>query len=384
MTAPPGTSPPDFGGADVATLFRHVLERLSRRESLGEELAAEAMGRVMEGAVAPALIGAFLIGLRTKGETVAEIVGCARAIRSRAAPFPADRADLVDTCGTGGDGSGTFNISTTAALLAAGAGARVAKHGNRAVSSRTGSADVLEALGVDISMGGAEAAEALEHAGVTFLFAPAFHSAMRHAGPVRRELGVRTVFNLLGPLCNPAAAAAQVIGVFDAALVRRVAEAAAQLGVSRVMVVHGRDGLDELTVTGPSLVAEWDGSALREYELHPEPLGIPRHDGAALRGGDAGTNAGILRRVIDPAAETDEELAACRDVAVLNAGAALFVAGRAANLRDGVVLARAGIHSGAARETLGRLVAVSREIGARRAKRVAGRPAPAMSAGWGK
>lgn len=368
----------------MPTLFRHVLERLSRRESLGEELAAESMGRVMEGEVSPALIAAFLIGLRTKGETVAEIVGCARAIRSRAAPFPADRADLVDTCGTGGDGSGTFNISTAAALVAGGAGARVAKHGNRAVSSRTGSADVLESLGVDISMGGAEAAEALEHAGVTFLFAPAFHSAMRHAGPVRRELGVRTVFNLLGPLCNPAAAAAQVIGVFDAALVRPVAEAAAALGVGRVMVVHGRDGLDELTVTGPSLVAEWDGSTLREYELHPEPLGVSRHDGGALRGGDSSVNAAILRRVLDPAAPMNEELAACRDITLLNAGAALYVAGHAANLRDGVSLARASIDSGAADQTLARLISVCQEIAARRAKRVTSQPTPAMTAGWGK
>ena len=368
----------------AATPFRDVLDRLGKRESLDEQAASDTMGTIMDGQATPAMIGGFLMALRAKGESVSEIVGCARAIRSRAAPFPADRSDLVDTCGTGGDGSGTFNISTTAAIIAAGAGAMVAKHGNRAISSRTGSADVLEALGVDISMGGVEAAEALAAARVTFLFAPAYHSAMRHVAPVRRELGVRTVFNLLGPLCNPAGAAAQLIGVFDRALVRPVAEAAASLGLRRAMVVHGRDGLDEITVTGPTFVAEFDGVGIREYELDPRELGMAIHDGVLLRGGDAPANAGILRQVLTPDSARTPSLSACRDVAVLNAGAALYVAGRAPSLPDGIAQAREAVADGSALAALERLTGVCSRIAARRARKVVPTAVPAMSAGWGR
>jgi anthranilate phosphoribosyltransferase len=372
-----------------AALFREVLNQLAAGADLGEGLAAETMGRVMEGKASPAFVAAFLMGLRVKGETVDEIVGCARAIRARALPFPGARPGLVDTCGTGGDGAGTFNVSTAAAFVAAGAGVPVAKHGNRAVSSRAGSADVLEALGVEVGMTGADAAAALDAAGVTFLFAPTFHAAMRHAAPIRRELAVRTVFNLLGPLCNPAGATAQVVGVFDAGLVRTLAEAFARLGSRRVMVVQGYDGLDELTVTGPSRVAEWDGSTLQEYAIEPTSLGLPVRRSDELRGGDPPTNARILRAVLD-GHDTDEarsgaiSAAAARDIVLLNAAATLVVAERAADLREGLDLARRSIDSGAARERLEALVAFSASLRSRPGRHASESPVPEMMPGWGR
>jgi anthranilate phosphoribosyltransferase len=374
--------------------IRHALARLARGEDLGEEAAFDAMAAVMEGTVSPTLIAGFLLGLRAKGETVPEIVGCAQAIRARSAPFPGTRPGLVDTCGTGGDGSGTFNISTTAAFVAAGAGAAVAKHGNRAISSATGSADVLEALGVEVTMDGREASAALAATGITFLFAPVYHSAMRHAAPVRRELGVRTIFNLLGPLCNPAGASAQVVGVFDGALVRPVAEALAQLGAERAMVAHGDGGLDELSVSGPSRVAEWDGQTIRERTVDPVELGLPSRRLDELRGGSATVNAALTRIALGdaaPAADTpDDPLppgtnpVAARDVVLLNAAAALVVAGRAADLREGLELARRSVDSGAALARLHELVAFSGAVRAqRRTPRI--EPAvPAMRTGWGQ
>jgi anthranilate phosphoribosyltransferase len=364
--------------------IRTALGHLARGGSLTEDQAMEAMAVVMEEGLSHTLMAAFLMGLRGKGETVDEIVGCARAIRARSAPFPGARPGLVDTCGTGGDGAGTFNISTTAAFMVAGAGVEVAKHGNRAVSSATGSADMLEALGMEVTMDGREASEALDTAGITFLFAPVFHAAMRHAAPVRRELGVRTIFNLLGPLCNPAGASAQVVGVFDGELVRPVAEALARLGARRAMVVHGADGLDELTVTGPSKVAEWNGATIEEWTVHPEELGLSLRKGAELRGGDAAANAAIARDVLSkaPSAQTNPE--AARDVVLLNAAAGLVVAERAGDLREGLELARAAVASGAALDRLETLVAFSGKVRQRRrAPRV--EPAvPAMDTGWGR
>jgi anthranilate phosphoribosyltransferase len=364
--------------------IRAALGQLARGGSLTEEQAMEAMAVVMEEGLSPTLMAAFLMGLRGKGETVDEIVGCARAIRARSAPFPGARPGLVDTCGTGGDGAGTFNISTTAAFVVAGAGVEVAKHGNRAVSSATGSADMLEALGVEVTMDGREASEALDTAGITFLFAPVFHAAMRHAAPVRRELGVRTIFNLLGPLCNPAGATAQVLGVFDGELVRPVAEALARLGARRAMVVHGADGLDELTVTGPSKVAEWNGATIKEWTVHPEELGLSLRKGAELRGGDAAANADIARGVLSKAPSAPANPEAARDVVLLNAAAGLVVAEGAGDLRDGLELARAGVASGAALERLEALVTFSGKVRQRRrAPRV--EPAvPAMGTGWGR
>jgi len=358
--------------------LRDALARLARGQGIDEAGAAAAFGEVMEGGAPPQLVAALLMGLRARGETVDEIVGAARAIRERALPFPVPGAGLVDTCGTGGDGAGTFNISTAAAFVAAGGGARVAKHGNRAVSGRTGSADVLEALGVEVGLNGPEAAAALDHAGITFLFAPTFHAAMRHAGPVRRELGVRTVFNLLGPLCNPAGARAQLIGVFDGELVAPLAAALGRLGASRALVVHGRDGLDELSVCAPTRVAEWDGERVREYEVEPESLGLRLRDPAELRGGDAATNAAILRAILGG------EAGAPRDVVVLNAAAALLAAGIADDLDEGLERARASIDTGAARARLDALVAFGRERAAARRQPVVEQPVAASNAGWAR
>ncbi|HUF14000.1 MAG TPA: anthranilate phosphoribosyltransferase [Longimicrobiales bacterium] len=368
--------------------MREVLEALARGRDLSESEAAEAMGRVMAGEVSPAVMAGLLMALRAKGETVPEIVGFARAIRARALPFPRSGAGLIDTCGTGGDGAHTFNVSTAAAFIAAGAGARVAKHGNRAVSSRTGSADVLEALGVEVGMGADDCVRALDTAGVAFLFAPTYHAAMRHAAPVRRELGVRTVFNLLGPLCNPAGAEAQVVGVFDAALVAPVAEALGQLGARRAMVVHGADGLDEITVTGPTHVAEWDGERVVEYELTPGELGLETHDVASLRGGDAAENAALLRSVL--AGVADDAAARARlDIALLNAAAAIRVGGLAPDLPAALDLAWVSVGTGAATTRMAALVALSDALrqgrgGAPHIERVAEPPVPASAAGWGR
>lgn len=360
------------------TLFQDVLGLLAGGGALDRDTAARAMGVIMDGAATPAQIGAFLLSLRTRGETVDEITGCAEAMRARAMTVHHEYAGVVDTCGTGGDGSGTFNISTTAAFIVAGAGLKVAKHGNRAISSRTGSADVLETLGLELDMAGPEAAGALDEVGITFLFAPTFHAAMRHAAPVRRELGVRTVFNVLGPLCNPAGATAQVVGVFDGSLVRPLAEVLANLGVRRAFVVHGSDGLDELTVTGPSRVAEWDGRSVREYTVDPTDLGLERRTAAQLAGGDAALNARLLRSVLEGAT------GAARDVAMLNAAAALVASDAASDLAGGLELARQSIDSGAALDRLHALLAYSAKLRQREgARRVQAEHVPPVLPGWG-
>jgi anthranilate phosphoribosyltransferase len=346
--------------------FRDALAQLAAGETLSRDVAASAMATIMDGQATPAQIGAFLLGLRSKGETVDEITGCAEAIRSRALPVPHSYERLVDTCGTGGDGASTFNISTTAAFIVAGAGQKVAKHGNRAISSQTGSADVLEALGVQIDMAGPEVVGALDEVGITFLFAPTFHSAMRHAAPIRRELAVRTVFNVLGPLCNPAGATAQIVGVFDPNLAPVIAEVLGNLGVERAVVVHGSDGLDELTITGPSRVAEWTGHSVIEYAISPEDMGLSTKPGESLKGADAETNARILRAVLEG------EPGGPRDVALLNAGAALMVAGAAEDMREGVTRAMTSVDSGAALTRLDALLEYSERLrvreGGRRAQ----------------
>jgi len=337
------------------------------------------MATIMEGRATAAQIGGFLMGLRAKGETVDEITGCAEAIRSKALRVSHQYPRLLDTCGTGGDGCSTFNISTTAAFIAAGAGQKVAKHGNRAISSQTGSADVLESLGVEIDMAGPEAAGALDAVGMTFLFAPTFHSAMRHAGPPRRELGMRTVFNVLGPLCNPAGATAQIMGVFDGSLAPKLARVLGNLGVQRALVVHGSDGLDELTITGPSLVAEWTGSEVKEYTLAPEDVGLVRGTAESIKGGDAMTNAGMLRAVLEGRAGGP------RDVAILNAGAALVAANVAEDIREGVETAKAAIDSGAALASLEALLEYSRKLRAREGgQRVREEKVEGGIPGWGQ
>ncbi|NIR44624.1 MAG: anthranilate phosphoribosyltransferase [Gemmatimonadetes bacterium] len=336
--------------------LRSTLGQLAQGKDLTREDAAAAMSVIMEGGATPAQIGAFLMGLRAKGETADEITGCAEAIRAKSMPVPHSYPKLLDTCGTGGDGASTFNISTTAAFIAAGAGQKVAKHGNRAISSQTGSADVLEALGVQVDMAGPEAAGALDEVGMTFLFAPTFHSAMRHAAAPRRELGMRSVFNVLGPLCNPAGATAQVMGVFDGDLAPKLARVLGNLGVERALVVHGSDGLDELTITGPSRVAEWTGAEVKEYEVEPEDVGLKRGLLESLKGGDASTNAEILRAVLEG------KDGGPRQVALLNAGAALLAAGQAADLREGVERAREAVDSGAALARLELLLDYSRML----------------------
>ncbi|MDX6520592.1 MAG: anthranilate phosphoribosyltransferase [Gaiellales bacterium] len=317
---------------------------------LSSEQAHAAMMQVMGGEATPAQIGGFLVALRMKGETVDEITGCARAMRAHAEPATPAHSTLVDTAGTGGDGSHTFNISTAAALVAAAAGASVAKHGNRAVSSRCGSADVLEALGVRIDLSPADVAACIDEVGFGFLFAQAHHPAMRHAGPVRRELGVRTVFNLLGPLTNPAGARRQLVGVYDRALVEPMAQVLALLGAEHALVVHGAGGLDELTPTGENLVAELRDGEITLRTVDPRQFGAGPGTPDDLLGGDASDNAAIVRTVFD--GETGPR----RDAVILNAGAALYVAGVSGSLESGVRDARDAIDDGRATETLRRLV----------------------------
>jgi anthranilate phosphoribosyltransferase len=320
------------------------------RDLLGEEAHA-AMMQVMGGQATPAQIAGFLIALRMKGETVEEITGCARAMRAHVTPALPQHETLVDTAGTGGDGAHTFNISTSAALVAAAAGAFVAKHGNRAVSSRSGSADVLEALGVRIDLTPEDVAACIDEVGFGFMFAQAHHPAMRHAGPVRRELGVRTVFNLLGPLTNPAGARRQVVGVYARDLVEPIAQALAALGCEHALVAHGAGGLDELTPTGENLVAEVRDGEVTISTVDPREFGAGPGVPADLGGGDAADNAAIVRTVFD--GETGPR----RDAVILNAGAALYVAGVSDSLEQGVYAARDAIDDGRATATLDRLIA---------------------------
>jgi anthranilate phosphoribosyltransferase len=314
----------------------------------------EVVAVIMAGAASEAQIAGLLVALHVKGESVDEVTGAARAMRRFAAPWPG-RDDVVDTCGTGGDASGTFNISTAAALIAAGAGLRVAKHGNRAMSGKVGGADVLEALGVRLELSPARAAACLDAVGMVFLFAPMFHPAMRHVAPVRRALGIRTIFNLLGPLANPAGARAQVVGVFSDAWLEIMARALANLGAQRALVVHGADGLDEITLSGETHVAELRDGAVRTYALDPRRFGLELCRPAELRGGDVAANAALVRRIVG-----GQGSAAQADVACLNAAAALYVGGRAADLGEGLRQARAALDSGGARRVLERLAEFSR------------------------
>ena len=336
--------------------WRGVLATLTAGGDLSTDEAAAAMAEIFAGGASPAQIAAFIVALRMKGETLAEMTGLVRAMLEVAEPVPLDealRARLVDTCGTGGDRSGTINVSTIAAFVVAGAGVPVAKHGNRAASSRAGSADVLEALGVRIDLGPDGVARCLAEAGIGFCFAPRFHPAMRHAGPVRRELGVTTVFNFLGPLANPTRPPHQVVGVSDGRMALRMAGVLAAIGATRALVVHGSDGLDELTTTGPSTVVWQEGGEARTSTIDPAALGLAPATREQLAGGDAVANAASLRAVLSGAA------GAHRDIAVLNAAAGLVAAGAAATFEDGVDQAQRSIDEGAAAEALDRLIATS-------------------------
>jgi anthranilate phosphoribosyltransferase len=343
-------------------MITDALHRIANhRQSLSREEARVVMAEVLTGKCTDAQIAALLVALHMKGETVEEIVGFAEAIRAAAAPLNlhpnhtvdvsgTQRDALVDTCGTGGDASGTFNISTATALVAAGAGVRVAKHGNRSVTSKCGSADVMEALGVNINLPPARLAGCLEEVGIAFLFAPAMHSAMKYVQSARRELRLRTVFNLLGPLTNPAHASAQVVGVYSAALVEKLAEALSMLGLHRALVVHGLDGLDEITIAGPTRIAEVRDGTIRTYEVTPEELGLKRGTLDDISGGDAAANATIIRDVLAG------KKSSRKDVVLLNAAAALVAAGKADHLADALPLASKSIDSGAAAEKLQALV----------------------------
>jgi len=333
-----------------------VLTELTAGRDLSAEQAAAAMADVFAGGATTAQIAAFIVALRMKGETLEEMTGLVRAMLAVAEPVPMDdslRARLVDTCGTGGDRSGTINVSTIAAFVVAGAGVPVAKHGNRAASSRAGSADVLEALGVRIDLGPDGVAECLTEAGIGFCFAPRFHPAMRHAGPVRRELGVTTVFNFLGPLANPTRPPHQVVGVSDERMATRMAGVLAANGAVRVLVVHGSDGLDELTTTGPSSVVWQEGGQARTLTVDPGALGFAPATRDQLAGGDAAANAASLRSVLDGVR------GAHRDIAVLNAAAGLVAADAASSFEEGVTAAQRSIDDGAAAAALEHLIATS-------------------------
>ena len=336
-------------------MIQQAIARLLDGHNLTRAEARDVMGSIMSGEATPAQISGFLVALRAKGETANEIAGCAEAMRAHVLAVRPKRDDLVDTAGTGGDNAHTLNISTAAALVAAAAGAAVAKHGNRAVSSQSGSADVLEALGFDLELEPARIEQSIDELGFGFLFAPAHHPAMKHAAAVRRELATRTVFNVLGPLTNPAGARAQVVGVFSPELVRTLAEVLAQLGARRAFVVHGAHGIDELSPAGPNLVCEVAEGSVRDRTIDPVDLGIERCAPDELRGGSPDENAARIRAVFAG------EDGGARDAILLNAAGAIAAAGHAEDLRDGLDAAREAVDSGAAAQRLDQLVAFSRD-----------------------
>ena len=341
---------------------QQALQRVIEHREIFHDEMLGLMRRIMTGAMSPVVMAAFITGLRVKKETVGEITAAAQVMREFATPVhiadAADKARLVDLCGTGGDGAHTFNISTSAMFVAAAAGARVAKHGGRSVSSSTGSADVLEALGVGINLQPDNVAKALAETGIGFMFAPNHHGAMKHAAPVRKELGVRTLFNILGPLTNPAGAPKQLMGVFHPDLVGIMARVLQRLGSTHVLVVHGRDGLDEITLAGETLVAELKDGEVREYTITPGQFGIGEHDGSMLKAQSREMSLAILRRVLE------NEPGPARDIVLLNAGAALYAADVADSLADGVERARDAIASGAAAQKLAEFVQATQRLAA--------------------
>jgi anthranilate phosphoribosyltransferase len=333
--------------------FKSLIAIVASGRSLSREQAAEAFDIIMSGEATPSQMGAFLMALRVRGETIEEITGAASVMRAKM--LRVDAPGAMDVVGTGGDASGSYNISTCAAFVVAGCGVPVAKHGNRALSSRSGAADTLAALGVAIELKPDDISRCVREAGIGFMFAPGHHSAMRHVGPTRVELGTRTIFNLLGPIANPAEVKRQLVGVFAREWVEPLAHVLKNLGSERAIVVHGSDGLDEITTTGLSFVASLENGVVRSYEVSPEEVGLPRARPEDLKGADAEHNAAALRCLLDG------EPGPFRDVVLLNAAASLMVAERARNLAEGVGLAARSIDSGAARTRLDRLVAVSNE-----------------------
>ena len=330
-----------------------LLNKVMLRETLTLDESADAMAVMMSGAATPAQIAALLIGLTMKGERPEEIAGLARTMRANAVPLAGNYPDVFDTCGTGGDRAGTFNISSAAAIVVAAAGVRVAKHGNRSVSSRCGSADVYEALGVNLAATPAIVERSLSRVGIAFFFAPTFHPSMRHATPIRRELGVRTAFNLLGPLTNPAGARRQLVGVPQSELTDLLARALLLLGTERAWVVHGADGIDEMSTTGHTKISEVRNGTVSTFYVHPSDFALPKAARSDLRGGDAAENADIIRSVLAG------KRGPARDVVLLNAGAGLFICGKAATVREGIAVAANAIDDGAALQTLAAMIAMS-------------------------
>lgn len=337
-------------------MIRETIAKLVERNNLGQEEAEAVMGEIMRGEASPSQIAAFLTALRMKGETVEEIAGCAKAMRAHSLKVETRRTLVVDTCGTGGDGSNTFNISTITAFAVAGAGLSVAKHGNRSVSSHCGSADLLEALGVKIDLAPEQIARCLDEIGIGFLFAPRLHPAMKHAATPRREMGLRTIFNLLGPLTNPASASIQLLGVYSPHLTDPIAKVLYLLGTSRVMVVHGADGIDELSTTGSNKVTELRNGEIKTYFLNPHQMGLPLTELLQLKGGTPEENAEIARRLLQG------EKGPRRDVVLLNAAATLVIAGKAADFGSGLAEAAESIDSGAAWQKLEQLIQLSQSL----------------------
>ena len=335
-----------------------VLEALSRRQDLSTDQMSAAMRSIMTGQATAAQIGGFLMSLRSKGETVTEITAAARIMRELSSKVAVEHPNLVDTCGTGGDASGTFNISTVSAIVAAAAGAQVAKHGNRSVSSRSGSADVLAAAGVNIELSPTQVAACIQQCGLGFMFAPLHHSAMRHAIGPRRELGVRTIFNVLGPLTNPADAKQQILGVFARQWVQPLAEVLQALGSEHVMVVHAEDGLDEISIAAPTLVAELRAGQIQTYAIEPEQFGLQRATLDAVRADSAAASLAIIQNLL---LQPQQAPAPVRDIVLLNAGAAIYVSGIASNLATGVDHARKALLNGAAQQTLEHLIECSHQ-----------------------
>jgi len=347
----------DNSPTQTAGVVPGLLAQLIERQDLTREQARAAMEEILSGGATPSQIGAFIVALRMKGETAEEVIGLAQAVRSRVAPVRphrrpvedlsgTERDALLDTCGTGGDASGTFNISTATAFVVAGCGVPVAKHCNRSISSKCGSADVVEALGVNINLAPERMAACIDEVGIGFLFAPLLHSAWKYAQPVRRELRVRTVFNMLGPICNPANASMQVAGVYEGRLVSLVAHALAELGSRHAFVVHGSDGLDEITTTGETEIAEVKDGQVRLFTLRPEDAGLPRCKPADLLGGGIAENVRIIHEVLEGTKGPK------RDIVLLNSAAALVAAGKAADFAEGVHVAAHSIDSGAAKQKL--------------------------------
>ena len=334
-------------------MIQEAIGKLVEGRHLSADEAEKVMDLIMTGEATQAQIGAYLVALRMAGETPEEIAGSVRSMRAKATWVKTKHPFVIDVVGTGGDGTHTFNISTSAALVVAAAGQPVAKHGNRAVSSKSGAADVLKALGVNIEASPEKVGECIDEAGVGFLFAPMLHGAMKHAIGPRRELAMRSIFNVMGPLTNPARAQSQLVGVYAPELTELVADVLRQVGCQKALVVHGSDGMDELTLTGPSRVSEWDGSEIRTYDVTPEEAGLERADADALKGGEPPENADITRAIL--AGETGPK----RDIVLLNAAAALIAANKAENLREGVGQAASAIDSGKAARVLAYLVEVS-------------------------